>query len=251
MSASLPSSPLPAKIVETITETREVCATIQDTLDSWIKAGAGFDRVACWWIAENEGTKGSTVRRLRKAKKNGAPSGLRKRCVAFLEGQFASTGFDGKQINRALRLFALEKSAPWVQGLKSESKARELSSLATWHWDGCRLTREGDRSMRAVKDALTDAGLETVTRAEVREIVSGIIGRRKAKKNTARAAAKAFFDAIEGTDRQGPADRCEVLGWLAVLLAESPLAAEALVQAVEIHLDALAAAEGKAEAAAA
>ncbi|HEY1859199.1 MAG TPA: hypothetical protein VGG61_02535 [Gemmataceae bacterium] len=251
MTASVHTFDLPATIAAQVKETREVCATIQDTLDSWIKAGDGFNTIACYWIEQNQGEKGRTVKRLRKSKDGKAPSGLRKRCIAFLEGQFESTGFSGKEINRALRLFALEKSAPWVQGLKSESKARELSALAAWHWDGCKLTREGDRSIQAVKAALTDAGLETVTRVEVREIVSGIIGRKKAKKNRARTAAVAFFKAIEGTDDTPPADKADVLAWLAVLLTESPLAAEVIVQAVETHLDGLTAATGRTAAAAA
>jgi hypothetical protein len=235
---------LPSEIAQCVQETREVCATIQDTLDAWIQAGAGFDRVACWWIAENQGTKGSTVRRLRKVKAK--QTGLRKRCVAFLESQFQSTGFQAVEINRALKIFALEKSAPWVQGLKSEAKARELTMLAAWHWERSNyLSKEGQRSIKAVQSALTDAGLETVTRTEIREIVSGIIGRTPPKKNAARAAAKAFFDAIEGTDKQQPADRSEVLGWLAVLLQESPRACEVISEAVETHLEGLTASTGR------
>jgi hypothetical protein len=251
MSASVQPFDLPAKIAAKVTETREVCRTIQDTLDSWIGAGAGFDAIACYWIEQHQGEKGRTVKRLRKSKDSKTPSGLRKRCVAFLESQFEQTGFTGKEINRALRLFALEKSAPWVQGLKSESKARELSALAAWHWEGCKLTREGERSIAAVKGALTDAGLEIVTRAEVREIVSGIIGRKKAKKNTARAAIKAFFVAMEGSEDglTGPADRADMVAWLAVLLRESPNSAEILVSAVETHLEAMTAAEPDAAAA--
>jgi hypothetical protein len=244
MSAVVLTSPIPVKIAETITATRETCAALQDTLDGWIKAGAGLDTVACWWIAESGQSKGAT-KRLRKSKAGTAPQGLRKRCVAFLEGQFATTGFTAKEINKALQLFALEKSAPWIAQLKSEAKARELKSLATWHWEGCKLTREGDRSIKAVKQALADGGMAQMTVKDIREVVSGIIGRVKAKKNSARAAAKAFFDAIEGTDDREACDRADILGWLAVLLTESPLAAEVLTTAVEAHLDGLQASEGK------
>ena len=68
-------------------------------------------------------------------------------------------------------------------------------------------------------------------------------GKETKVKNTARAAAVAFFNAIEGNDKQPPADRAEVLSWVAVLLTESPLAAEVITEAVETHLDAMTAAQ--------
>jgi hypothetical protein len=174
---------------------------------------------------------------------------VRKRCIAYLESIVGQTGFDAREIGRALQLFALEKSAPWVSQLKSERKARELKMLATWHWDGCRLTREGERSIKEVHKALADGGMNALRAKDIRDIVSGIIGRvPKAKKNSARAAAKAFFDAVEGTDDAPAADRADVLAWLAVLLSESPLAADVLTEAVEAHLDAVTASQRQAKA---
>jgi hypothetical protein len=234
---------LSGKLEETAARVRERCASLQDTLDTWIDVGRDLDSLACAWIAE-QGQKVGRVPTLRKRKADKKPQGLRKRCIVYLESIVGQTGFDAREIGRALQLFALEKSAPWVGQLKSERKARELKMLAHWHWEGCKLTREGERSIKAVHQALADGGMAALRAKDIREIVSGIIGRvPKAKKNSARAAAKAFFDAIEGTDEQPPADRGDILSWLAVLLSESPLAAEVITEAVEAHLDAMTAAE--------
>jgi hypothetical protein len=98
------------------------------------------------------------------------------------------------------------------------------------------------RSIKAIHSALADAKWN-LSAKQIRETVDSIIGRVAKPVNLARKAAQAFFDAIEGTDRQDAAERSAVLSWLAVLLRESPIAAEVLTTAVETHLDELAAAE--------
>ena len=250
MSAVLSSPVLSGKLAETVARVRERCASLQDTLDTWIDVGRDLDSLACAWIAEQGANVGkvATIRRRKNGDKR--PEGLRRKCIGYLESVVGSTGFTGKEINQALQLFALEKSAAWVGQLKSERKAKELKSLARWHWESCRLTREGARSIKAIHEALCSAAtkingttaIELLTVKTIREIVRSITGKESKVKNTARAAAVAFFNAIEGTDRQPPADKADVLSWLAVLLSESPLAAEVITEAVETHLDAITAA---------
>jgi len=218
--------------------TLELCSTIQDTLDHWIELGACFDKLACQWISEQEGKPVSRRDTLRKREKT-KTQGLRKRAVAHLEALVVSTGFDAKLINQALQLYALEQNAAWVSQLKSERKARELKSLARWHWEGCQLTSQGKQSLEVIHKAIADVGLGTITAKEVRAIVRGILGKQEKAANTARAAAAAFFRAIEGTDSQAPADREEVSRWLDILLAESPIAAEVITSACERYIDGL------------
>jgi hypothetical protein len=251
MSAVLSSPVLSGKLAETAARVRERCADLQDTLDTWIDVGRDLDSLACAWIADQGANVGkvATIRR----KKSGAKrvEGLRKRCIGYLESLVGSTGFTGKSINQALQLFALEQTAGWIQQLKSEAKARELKSLARWHWEGCKLTREGERSIKLIHEALCSAAskvngttaIELLSAKAIREIVRSITGKESKAKNTARAAAVVFFNAIEGNDRTPPADRADVLSWLAVLLTESPLAAEIIAEAVETHLDAVTAAQ--------
>src|SRR5260370_29179614 len=99
--------------------TLEICSSIQDTLDQWIELGACFDKLACTWIAEQEGKPVSRRDTLRKREKS-KTQGLRKRAIAHLEALVVSTGFDGKEINKALQYFALDRHAGWVGQLKSE-----------------------------------------------------------------------------------------------------------------------------------
>jgi hypothetical protein len=246
MSATVSPPVLSAKLQETTNRVRERCASLQDTLDQWIDVGNDLDQLACAWIAE-QGANVGKVASLRKRKAGSKPEGLRKRCIGYLESLVGSTGFDGKAINQALQLFALEKSAGWVGQLKSERKARELKSLARWHWEGCKLTREGERNVTAIHEALCSAAtkingttaIELLSVKVIRDIVRAIIGKETKEANPARAAAVAFFKAIEGTDKTPPANRDDILAWLAVLLSESPLAADILTQAVETHLDTL------------
>jgi hypothetical protein len=229
---------------ETAARVRERCASIQDTLDQWIDVGRDLDQLATAWVAEQGANVGkvATIRR----KKSKRVEGLRKRCIGYLESVVGSTGFGAREINEALQLFALEQNAGWIGQFKSETKAKELRSLARWHWEECKLTREGERSIKAIHDALCSAAqsingttaLELLSRKNIREVVRSVTGKETKAKNTARAAVVAFFNAIEGTDKQPPADRAEVLSWLAVLLAESPLAAEVITEAVESHLGA-------------
>ena len=221
----------------------ELCSTIQDTLDNWIELGSCFDKLACTWISEQEGKPVSRRDTLRKREKS-KTQGLRKRAIAHLEELVKSTGFDGKLINQALQTYALEQSAGWVSQLKSERKARELRSLARWNWEGCKLTRDGERSLKAIHQAIADLGLERATAKQIREIVQSVLGRQAKPKNTARAAAAAFFAAIEGTDSQQAADREEVSRWLDILLAESPIAAEIITAACERYIDSLTATTG-------
>jgi hypothetical protein len=218
--------------------TLELCSTIQDTLDQWIELGACFDKLACAWISEQEGKLVSRRDTLRKREKT-KTQGLRKRAIAHLEALVVSTGFDARDIGRALQIYALEQSAGWVGQLKSERKARELKMLAKWHWEGCKLTRDGERSLKAIHQAIADIGLERATAKQIREIVQSVLGRQAKPKNTARAAAAAFFAAIEGTDSQPAADPQDVAKWLDILLAESPQAATLLVDACERYVDSL------------
>jgi hypothetical protein len=218
--------------------TLELCSSIQDTLDQWIELGACFDKLACAWISEQEGKPLSRRDTLRKREKT-KTQGLRKRAIAHLEALVVSTGFDAKLINQALQLFALEQNAAWVGQLKSERKARELKSLARWHWEGCKLTSQGKQSLELIHKAIADVGLATITVKEVRAIVRGILGKQEKAANTARNAAAAFFRAIEGTDSQAPADRDDVAKWLDILLAESPIAAQVITEACERYIDGL------------
>jgi hypothetical protein len=231
-------------VQERINSAREQCAALQDTLDAWIAAGRDLDAIACWWIQDQQGKSERPAKLRRRKSKDGSQrmQGLRKRCLLFLESQVGSTGFDVKEIGKALQYFALEQSAAWISNLKSERKARELKSLARWYWEGCKLSAEGMRSIKAIHSALADAKWN-LSAKQIRETVDSIIGRVAKPVNLARKAAQAFFDAIEGTDRQDAAERSAVLSWLAVLLRESPVAAEVLTTAVETHLDELAAAE--------
>ncbi|MFL5242982.1 MAG: hypothetical protein ACJ8FY_12815 [Gemmataceae bacterium] len=231
----------PAALQETVTRAKERCRTIQDTLDAWIDLGGDFDTLACAWIAE-QGANVGKVTTLRKRKgKEKKPEGLRKKCIAHLEALVGSTGFTGKEINKALQLFGLEKSAGWVQQLKSDGKASELRTLARWHWEGCKLTRAGERCIRLAKESLLAVGpLESLTVKQVREVVRSVLGKETKPRNMTRAAAVAFFQAIEGTDKQAPADRADVASWLDVLLAESPIAAEIITEACERYIDGLA-----------
>jgi len=238
---------LSGKLEETAARVRERCASLQDTLDTWIDVGRDLDSLACAWIGEQGANVGkvATIRRRKNSEKR--PEGLRRKCIGFLETVVGSTGFTGKEINQALQLFALEQSAGWVGQLKSERKARELKPLARWHWEGCRLTREGERSIKAIHEALCSAAskvngtsaIELLPVNVIRDIVRSVMGKVTKKTNPARAAVIAFFKAIEGTDTQPPADRADMLSWLSVLLAESPLAADVLTQAVEGHLEGL------------
>jgi len=216
----------------------ELCSTIQDTLDQWIELGSCFDKLACEWIATQQGKPVSRRDTLRKREKSKV-QGLRKRAIAHLETLVSSTGFDGKQINKALQYHALEQSAGWIGQLKSEGKARELRSLARWHWEGCKLTRDGERSLESIHKAIVDLGMASATVKQIRDIVRSVLGRVSKPKNTARAAAAAFFAAIEGTDSQEPADRDDIAKWLDILLAESPIAAEVITEACERYLDGL------------
>jgi len=249
MSAIVSSPVLSGKLAETAARVRERCASLQDTLDTWIDVGKDLDQLGCAWVAE-QGANVGKVTTLRKRKAGSKPEGLRKRCIAYLESLVGSTGFDGKAINQALQLFALEQSAGWVGQLKSERKARELKSLARWHWEGCKLTREGERNVKAIHEALCSAagsqGIAVLPVKTIRDIVRAVIGKETKEANSARAAAVAFFKAIEGTDKTPPADRADILSWLAVLLSESPLAAEIITLAVETHLDTLAASQAPA-----
>jgi hypothetical protein len=77
----------------------------------------------------------------------------------------------------------------------------------------------------------------------IRDIVRSITGKETKEGNPARAAAVAFFKAIEATDKKPTANRPDILSWLAVLLTESPLAAGVITEAVETHLDAMSAAQ--------
>src|SRR5262245_5952181 len=237
MSASLTPSSLSSKLTEVADRVRERCRTLEDTLDSWIALGRDLDQLACAWVSEQDA---QLAVKMQFRKRSGTkPEGLRKRCIAYLVCLVQETGFNADKVNRALQYYALEQSAAWIQQLKSEGKARELKSLAKWHWEGCKLTREGERSLKAIHGALTANGqdLSHWTVKEIRDIVRGILGRLPKAKNPARAAAQAFFTAIEGSDSTPPADKAEVLSWLAVLLRESPLAAEILTEAVETHLE--------------
>jgi len=218
--------------------TLELCSTIQDTLDNWIELGACFDKLACAWISEQEGKPVSRRDTLRKREKT-KTQGLRKRAIAHLEALVVKTGFDARQIGKALQYHALEQSAGWIGQLKSEGKARELKALAKWHWEGCKLTRDGERSLKAIHQAIADIGLERATAKQIREIVQSVLGRQAKPKNTARAAAAAFFAAIEGTDNQPAADRDDVAKWLDILLVESPIAAEIITAACERYIDSL------------
>jgi hypothetical protein len=207
MSAVVSSPVLAGKLAETAARVREQCAKLQDTLDQWIDVGKDLDSLACAWVAEQGANVGkvATIRR----RKNGdrKPEGLRRRCIGYLESLVGSTGFTGKAINQALQMFALEQSAGWVQQLKSETKAKELRSMARWHWEGCKLTREGERSIKVIHEALCSAAtkvngttaIELLSVKTIREIVRSITGKETKVKNTARAAAVAFFNAIEGT----------------------------------------------------
>jgi hypothetical protein len=157
MSAVVSSPVLAGKLAETAARVREQCAKLQDTLDQWIDVGRDLDSLACAWVAE-QGANVGKVASLRKRKAGDKrPEGLRKKCIAFLESLVGSTGFDGKAINQALALFALEKRAGWVAQLKTERKARKLGPLARWHWEGCKLTREGERSFKVIHEALCSA----------------------------------------------------------------------------------------------
>jgi len=247
MSAVVSSPVLTGKLAETAARVRERCASLQDTLDTWIDVGKDLDQLGCAWIAE-QGANVGKVASLRKRKAGDKrPEGLRKKCIGYLESLVGSTGFDGKAINRALQFFALEQNAGWVQQLKSETKTRELKSLARWHWEGCKLTREGERSIKAIHEALCSAAqsvngttaIELLSAKVIRDIVRSITGKETKQANPARAAAVAFFKAIEGTDKTPPADRADILAWLAILLSESPLAAEVITEAVETPLDSL------------
>jgi hypothetical protein len=123
MSAVVSSPVLTGKLEETAARVRERCASLQDTLDTWIDVGKDLDALACGWIAE-QGANVGKVATLRKRKAGSKPEGLRKRCIGYLESLIGSTGFDSKAINKALQLFALEQSAGWIQQLKSEAKAK-------------------------------------------------------------------------------------------------------------------------------
>jgi hypothetical protein len=223
--------------------TLELCSSIQDTLDNWIELGACFDKLACAWISEQEGKPVSRRDTLRKREKT-KTQGLRKRAIAHLEALVVSTGFDARQINKAIQYYALEQNAAWVSQLKSETKARELRTLARWHWEGCRLTSQGKQSLEVIHKAIADIGPEKATSKQIRAIVRGILGKQEKAANTARNAAAAFFRAIEGTDSQAPADREDVAKWLDILLAESPIAAQVITEACERYIDGLTATTG-------
>ncbi|MFL5243164.1 MAG: hypothetical protein ACJ8FY_13745 [Gemmataceae bacterium] len=222
--------------------TLELCSTIQDTLDQWIELGSCFDKLACTWISEQEGKPVSRRDTLRKREKS-KTQGLRKRAIAHLEALVVKTGFDAKQINKAIQYYALEQNSAWVGQLKSEAKARELKGLARWHWEGCKLTRDGERSLDAIHKAIAEIGMEKATTKEIRAIVRGILGKQSKEPNLALAAAKAFFKAVEGTDKQEPANPEDVAKWLDILLAESPQAATLIVEACERYVDGLTASQ--------
>jgi hypothetical protein len=95
----------------------------------------------------------------------------------------------------------------------------------------------------ALCSAAGSQGIAVLSVKVIRDIVRSIVGRETKETNPARAAIVAFFKAVEGTDKTPPADRSDVLSWLAVLLSESPLAADVITEAVETHLDAMTAAQ--------
>ncbi len=69
----------------------ELCSEIQDGLDLWIELGACFDKLACEWIATQQGKPVSRRDTLRKREKSKV-QGLRKRAIAHLETLVSSTG---------------------------------------------------------------------------------------------------------------------------------------------------------------
>jgi hypothetical protein len=202
----------------------ELCRAIEDSFDRWRDLGECFDELGREWIAAQDVDEAVRCR-------GGDPEGLRKRMVLYLWSLVEETGLKRNGINKALQYYALEKHAPWVSHLRSESKVRVLAGFARWHWEGCKLTDGAKRALATIHGALADVGFERVTVREIREIVWSIRGKsthRKCARSPAQRAVTALFAAIEGSETEAPAEREDLARWLDVLLETCPVAADLL-----------------------